>query len=273
MIALVEITHDEALEYLMLQRDRHLMHLGALIYDQVRTIIGLRDHGLLKAVVMIVDYAGALPNPRPTMMATADDPAALLHLAELGRERGTWPDRGVWAVAMPALRDALESWLGIRHSPARGLNFYGSEHPADGSPLTLNLPALHAPDLLARSLNDTDAEILDLRPCNLSPTALRGWLRQGWRVFGVIQHNILLAHALAAYPIGDSDEIAAVFTAARVRRRGIGAAVVATVIEDSRRRGRRAFYVAYRTNLASCGLAERMGLAHIAQTWELVIEE
>jgi GNAT superfamily N-acetyltransferase len=272
MIALAEITNSEALEYLMLQRDRHLMHLGALLYDQVRMIIGLRNQGLLKALVMVVDYAGALPNPRPTMMAAADDPAALLQLAELGRERGTWPDHGVWAVAIPALRDALESWLGIRHSPARGLNFYGTEHP-DGSAITLTKPALHAPDVVARSLNDTDATTLDLRPCNLSPTALRGWLRQGWRVFGVIQHNTLLAHALAAYPIGDSDEIAAVFTAAHVRRRGVGAAVVSAVIEDSRRRGRRAFYVAYRTNLASCGLAERMGLAHIAQTWELVIEE
>jgi GNAT superfamily N-acetyltransferase len=155
----------------------------------------------------------------------------------------------------------------------RGLNFYGSEHPANGSPLTLTQPELHAPDLIARSLNDTDATTLDLSPCNLSPTALRGWLRQGWRVFGVIRHNTLLAHALAAYPIGDSDEIAAVFTAAHMRRRGVGAAVVATVIEDSRRRGRRTFYVAYRTNLASCRLAERMGLAHIAQTWEFVIEE
>ncbi|MDZ4718319.1 MAG: GNAT family N-acetyltransferase [Roseiflexaceae bacterium] len=272
MVTLDEIVHDDALAYLVRQRDRHLMHLGALLYDQVRTMIGLRQHGVLIALVLIVDYSGALPNPRPTMMVAADDPAALLRLVQLGAERRSWPDRGVWAVATPALRDVLESWLQLRHSPLRGLNFYGTEY-ADGTAIMLMPPLYDSTNLIVRSLSDADATTLDLSPCNLSITALRSWLRQGWRAFGVLQQNVLLAHVLAAYPIGDSDEIAAVYTAARARRRGIGAAVVAAVITDSRSRGRRAFYVAQRTNLASCALAERLGLAMIAQTWEIVIEQ
>jgi GNAT superfamily N-acetyltransferase len=256
----------DASAYLLRRRDPHLMHLGAIGYDSVRSIVGLSRAGALAAVILTVDYAGALPDPRPTMMVAADDPATLLKLL---RAR-SWPDRGVWAAGEAPLRDALEDAFGLHHSRMRGLMFYGAELP-DHRPVALQPISLRIGQAVLRQLEERDAEQLNLAPCVLSSTALRGWLRQGWRVFGALEGRTLLAHALAAYPIADADEIAAVYTAARARRRGLGAAVVAAVVLDARARGRRAFYVASRTNTPSCQLAERVGLRPIGETWELVI--
>jgi hypothetical protein len=198
-------------------------------------------------------------------MATAETPDLLIELAE----RGCWPDPCVWAFGELRLRAALEEQFGTPHIPERGVLFFGAED-TDGQPLPLQVrpPALDRIEV--RRLTERD-EALDLEPCLLSPTALRGWLRQGWRLFGAIQGRSLLAHALAAYPIGDSDEVAAVYTAAQARRRGLASCVAAAVISDARGRDRRAFYIASRTNQASQAVALGLGLRQIAETWEMPV--
>ena len=79
-------------------------------------------------------------------------------------------------------------------------------------------------------------------------------------------------NTLAAYPIGDSDEVAAVYTAGHARRAGLGAAVVAATIADIHGRGRLAFYIAGRSNQPSRRLAERIGLRPIGETCEIIVE-
>jgi hypothetical protein len=261
-----EVDRAEAFSFLVQRRDQHLMHLGALGYDPLRAIVGLRRAGRLAALALVVEQAGALPDPRPTVMVAADDQQALAALLA----GGPWPERSVWA-ADAALCLDLERVLGSRRNSLRGLAFYGAEQPEDGRRLAIAPPPPTLDQVSVRQLSDADAT-LDLSPCMLSPTALLGWMRHGWRVFGAVRGGALLAHALAAYPIGDSDEVAAVYTAGQARRAGLGAAVVAATIADIHARGRRAFYVASRGNLPSRRLAERIGLRPIGETGEIVAD-
>ncbi|GAB4123868.1 MAG: hypothetical protein Fur005_34410 [Roseiflexaceae bacterium] len=258
------IEREEAANYLSLRRDQHLMHLGSLLYDPLRTISVVRRKGQIAALALLVIRAGALPDPRPTVMVSANDAEALQALIRLG----DWPSPSVWAIGDADLLPALEQQLNAKHNPARGLVFFGAE-AADQQPLPLHLPDLHEPGVVVRQLTEAD-QTLDMNPCLLSAVSLRGWLQQGWRVFGAIQDEKLLAHALAAYPIGDADEVSAVYTAISARRHGLGAAAAAAVITDARQRGRRAFYIASRVNTASQRLAARIGLRQIGQTWEVV---
>jgi GNAT superfamily N-acetyltransferase len=266
LATLIELTSADAQHYLMQDRDRHLMQLGALRYDPVKAIMGVvGDTGVL-ALAMYVEEAGALPDPRPTLMLAARDVTQLQPLlAWQGR-----PERCVIAVSDQRFVLPLEHMLKTQRSQMRGLVYYGAEDPVTLQPCALRMST--PPSAISiRQLVEEDASALDLTPCGLSSTALRGWLRLGWRVYGAIEGRILLAHVLAAYPIADGDEVAALYTAGRARRRGLGAAVVGAVINDIRGRGRRAFYVASRNNLASRQLAERIGLHQLAETWNMVM--
>jgi GNAT superfamily N-acetyltransferase len=126
------------------------------------------------------------------------------------------------------------------------------------------------PGAPVRRITFDDAEATDLSPCGLSPTALRGWLRRGWRMFGIVRDGALLCHALAAYPLADTEEVSAVFTAPAARRRGLAAAVVAATAADILRRGRRPIYVTTRSNRASRRVAEGLGFGLIGEWWEVV---
>ena len=243
--------------YAYLERDgeRNLMLLGAMAYDPVQAYLGAERDGRLAAAALVVDLAANLPDDRPTVMVAADDPAALAQL--VGGE--AWPEKAIWSTGRPELLAELERLLGRRSDPARGLRYYiASQAPS------------HQIARVRRITMD-DADELDLSPCALSPTALRSWLRRGWRMFGAVQGNTLLCHALAAYPIADTEEVSAVFTAPRARRRGLARAVVATTIADIVRRGSRAVYVTSKTNVASQRVAEALRLAPLQETWEVVI--
>jgi GNAT superfamily N-acetyltransferase len=263
---LTSITTEEAQIYLMQDRDQHLMHLGALRYDPIQAMVAIVERAQVQALALLVTEAGALPDRKPTMMIAATNPA-MVEPFLAWHER---PERCVLAVAHPRLAIRLEQFLRARTAPMRGLAYYGAEQPRTLAPLTLRPPPIPA-GIIVRQLHERDCTELDLLPCGLSSTALRGWLRLGWRVFGAIEGATLLAHALAAYPIGESDEVAALYTAGRARRRGIGSAVVSAVIHDSRARGRRAFYIASRHNHASRKLAEHLGLRLLTETYEIVL--
>lgn len=261
-----ELTVDAARAYLMRDRDRHLMHLGALAYDSARPLAGAKRRGDLCALALLVEHSGVFPDPRPYVMVAADDLSGLeLLLARIERS-ADW----IWATTDPELRDAICQRLSRAHHPARGQFFYGDREEDRVAPRALTLPAPGLARLEVRKLDLADATALDLSPCALSSTALRGWLRSGWRVFGAIDGQSLIAHALAAYPIGDAEEVAAVYTAGRARRMGVASAVVGCVIADIRSHGLAAYYVASRNNLPSRRLAERIGLRQLAESWEIL---
>ncbi|MEN9936953.1 MAG: acetyltransferase [Chloroflexota bacterium] len=249
------ITPEATRAYLERDRDANLVPLGALAYDPVQAHLGVTRSGELAAVALVVDLAANLPDDRPTIMVAADDPDALRELLELPN----WPAAAIWTTNHPELLEALERALRHPRSEGRGLCYYLADEP----------PARQAS--LVRRITADDADALDLSPCALSPTALRGWLRRGWRVFGAVEGDQLLCHALAAYPIGDTEEVSAVFTAPRARRRGLATDVAGAAAADIVGRGHRAVYVAARSNIASRQVAEGLGMRLMYETWEVEI--
>jgi GNAT superfamily N-acetyltransferase len=252
------IAPQAARTFLERDRDTNLMHLGALLYDPVEAYLGAQRNGQLVAVALVVDLAANLPDDRPTVMVAADDAEALALLIH-GRE---WPAQAIWCLSDLALTNELEHLLGRRCDARRGLRYYTAAADAP-----IGLPNAD----LVRRITIEDADTLDLAPCALSPTALRNWLRRGWRVFGAVRSGALLCHALAAYPIGDTEEISAVFTAPQARRQGLARAVVAATLSDIRSRRQRPVYIAAVRNLPSRRLAEGLGMTLLYQTSEIMV--
>lgn len=242
-----------------LDRDRYhnLMFLGALDFEIVRSISAVERDGALAALALVVEQHGPLPDAWPTVMVTADDADALMALLE-SFER---PARAAWSTHQPELLPILEDRLGRPRDPLRGLLYYIVERPP------------RRPHRLVRRITASDADVLDLEPCSLSPTALRNWLKRGWRIFGVVESGRLLSHALAAYPIGDTEEVAAVYTAQQARGQGLASAVVAAAIDDILARDHRAIYATTRTNIASQNVAKGLGLAPLFETWDILTSE
>ncbi|HEU5014505.1 MAG TPA: GNAT family N-acetyltransferase [Roseiflexaceae bacterium] len=247
---------DAARTFLMRDLDRHLPQLGALHYEPVEMLRGVEHAGSLAALAFVV-APEPVPDSLPTVMLTTAHPAAL---ADLLAQDG-WPPRAVWTVSRADLLPQLETAFGREHDPARGVRYY----------VSMTAPA--RPNQLVRRLSLDDADAIDLAPCSLSPTALRNWIKRGWRVYGAVYESLLLCHALAAYPIGDTEEVAAVYTASGARRQGFASAVVAATIADILIRGKRAVYACKKTNVASRRVAEGLGMQPLLETWEIVTGE
>jgi GNAT superfamily N-acetyltransferase len=247
------ISPEVARAYLERDPDANLMLLGALTYDPVLAHLGQGRGDALVAVALVVDLAANLPDDRPTIMVAADDEAALTRLVA-GRD---WPEQAIWTSSRPELVRELERLHRRTREPRRGLRYYVG-----------GTPAPHA--ALVRRITDADADSLDLTPCALSPTALRHWLRRGWRVFGAVRGEALLCHALAAYPLGDTEEVSAVFTAPTARRQGLARAVISATITDIQARALRPVYVAAVANHASRRLAEGLGMTLLHESGEIV---
>lgn len=251
------ISPAAARAYLSRDHDQNLMFLGALDFEIVRSVHGSERDGTLAALALIVEQHGPLPDVWPTIMLLAADADALVSLLELQ----DWPARATWSTRQPDLLPVLEEQLGMPHDPLRGLLYYIVEQPQQ------------RPHRLVRRLTIDDADMLDLEPCSLSPTAMRNWLKRGWRIFGAVESGQLLCHALAAYPIGDTEEVAAVYTARQARGQGLASAVVAATIADIIGRGHRAIYATTKTNIASQNVAKGLGLAPLFESWDIVTSE
>jgi len=248
------ISADAAQAYLMRDLDQNLALLGTLEYEAVDRLCAAWRHDVPVALAIVTEQAWAGPDRQPMIAVEADDGPAMLSL--LGQQ--SWPGRAIWSTHRPALLPLLEQHLGHRHNYKRGVLYY----------LTDQAPELVHPGVRMLTLDDADR--LDLTGCDLSSIAMRNWLRRGWRLFGAIDGHVLLSHALVAYPIGDTEEVAAVYTAASMRRQGLASVVVAAAIRDILSRGHRAVYACKKTNLASRCVASRLELRPLFETWEIV---
>lgn len=253
-LRLVSPPYEEALGFLARAPERNLLQLAALEYDPVEMIWGLRRASALAALALVCEPEGPFSRQRAPVLLDAQDAAALAELLD----RADWPARPRWVLHRADLLPTLERFCGLAHRPHEGVYQYMLAQP----------PERRGP-LLVRQLALEDADSLALAPCALSPLALRNWIKRGWRVFGAVADGVLLGHALAAYPVGQTEEVAAVFTAPAVRRRGIASAVVAATAADILARGHRATYVCRKTNRASQHVAEGLGFRLLAETWEL----
>lgn len=247
------VDYVSAAAYLARHRDLHFLLLGALTYDAVREMRSIHDDGVIGALALMMAFSGMRPGAKPTIMLAAADALRLGRLLEGYR----WPPSATWVISDSALLDPLECWLGHKHVPQQGsIAFIVTKPP-------------HRPHPLVRQLTSADADVLDLSPCGLSSTALRNWIARGWRAFGAIRGRTLLCHALAAYPIGDTEEVAAVRTAPQARRQGLASAVVAATSADICAQGRRATYVTRKENTASQGVAMSLGFVRLCETIEV----
>jgi predicted GNAT family acetyltransferase len=91
-------------------------------------------------------------------------------------------------------------------------------------------------------------------------------LAQGFRPFGIVTENRVVAHAFAANETDWTEEVMSVWTAPRWRGRGLASAVVATAAADILNRGKTAIYVAAMTNLASQRVATKVGFQRAYDT-------
>ena len=253
-LRLVSPPYEEVLGFLGRAPERNLLLLAALEYDPIEMIWGLRRGSALTALAMVCEPEGPFSNQRAAVLLDAQDAPALAELLA----RGDWPARPRWIAHRPELLPLVEQFCGARRQPGEGVYQYilarAPERP-QAAPV--------------RQLALEDADTLALAPCSLSPVALRNWIKRGWRVFGAVADGVLLGHALAAYPVGQTEEVAAVFTAPTARRQGIASTVVAAAAADIAARGHRATYVCRKTNLASQRVAEGLGFRLLVETWEL----
>lgn len=120
---------------------------------------------------------------------------------------------------------------------------------------TIALP----PSPTVRLLRAADAPIVAASATMMGVTALLDGLEQGFRPFGILAKDRLIAHAIAANTTDWTEEVMSVWTAPRQRGQGLATAVVATTAADIVSRGKIAIYVAAVTNRASQRVAVNVG--------------
>ena len=250
----MSISPSVARAYLIRNVDQHLTLLGMLDYEMVQDIYGIAHNGDLKGLAILSNPIAMLTETPPTIALSIAEESVLSELLHLR----DWPIPAIWSTHQRHILTHLEAWLEHRHDPDRGTLCYLA-------------PALRPLDQpLVRRLAWEDADQLELALCSLKASTLRHWMRRGWRLFGAVDRSTLLSYAMAAYPIGDTEEVASVFTAPRVRGQGFARAVVTATVRDIQSRGLRAVYATKKTNLASQMVAAGLGMQPLLETWEIL---
>lgn len=234
----------------------NLVALGALLFEPVEAIHAFRRGRQIVALSVVVAGEANIPNSLPTITMIGHDDDALAALVSVAN----YPQYATWVACTPAAHKALEVQLGRAAVHNQGMVYFGATGPLNNA---------HG---MARELTGADTA-LDLSPCSLSAVALGYWLLRGWHVFGFVEDGRLLGHAVAAYPIANTEEVSAVFTAPEARRRGIASACTAAAIANIQARGKQAIYVSRKDNLASINVAEGLGMERLFETWEIVRDE
>lgn len=115
------------------------------------------------------------------------------------------------------------------------------------------------PSSIVRPLTRADAPLMDRGATMMGGAGLRDGLAQGYRPFGIIADNRVIAHAVAANETEWTEEVMSVWTAPRRRGQGLATAVVAATAADILGRGKTAIYVAAVANRASQRVATKVG--------------
>lgn len=122
------------------------------------------------------------------------------------------------------------------------------------------------PSPAVRVLTVADASIMEASAAMGGGRGFLVALAQGFRPFGIIIENRVVAHAFAANVTDWTEEVMSVWTAPRWRGQGLATTVVATAAADILSRGKTAIYVAAVTNLASQRVAIKTGFQRAYDT-------
>ncbi len=231
------ITAEDATAFLGHDPVANVELLGALRYDrEIRCIGALRGGALAGVLVVAREEDDALA---ARFEANAHD--ALLPLI------AACPP-GVQRIAV------YRAWM----LPALMSAFHlAPEQPSDTVFAATTLALSPVPTV--RLLRAIDAPIVAASAAMMGPIALLDGLRQGFRPFGIVAKNRLIAHAIAANTTDWTEEVMSVWAAPRQRGQGLATAVVTTAAADILSRGKIAIYVAAVTNRASQRVAIKVG--------------
>ena len=231
------ITPEQATAFLGHDPVMNVELLGALRYDrEIQCVGAVRDDMIVGVLVVAREDDDVLAARFETTEQAALMP--LIAACPPGVQR--------IAVHRPWMLPALAS--AFRLSAAQGSEtvFATTQVAAPRSPAVRLLRAADAPVVAASAAMMSAAVFLDE-------------LEQGYRPFGILTDNRLIAHAIAANTTDWTEEVMSVWTAPRRRGQGLATAVVTTATADILSRGKIAIYVAAVTNRASQRVAIKVG--------------
>jgi GNAT superfamily N-acetyltransferase len=212
--------------------------LCAIHYDRdVRCIGALRDGAL----------AGVL-------VATREDDNALAVRFEAADSEALLP---LIAACPPGMRRVAVHRLWMLPALAAAFPLLPGQESETVFAATAITPPSSSPTV--RPLTRADAPLMDRGATMMGGAGLREGLAQGYRPFGIIADNRVIAHAVAANETAWTEEVMSVWTAPRRRGQGLATAVVAAAAADILGRGKTATYVAAVANRASQRVATKVG--------------
>lgn len=240
------VTPEEATWLLAADPVGNVELLCALRYDHAIQCIGVVRGGALAGVLVAAQEDG--DNALTARFEAADDAALAPLIAACPPDARRIVVHRAWM--LPALTTAFSL---IPEQMSESVFF---------ATATIALPA--SPTV--RLLTIADAGVVAVSATMGGGKGFLDALAQGFRPFGVLTDDRLIAHAIAANATDWTEEVMSVWTAPRVRGRGLATAVVATTAADILRRNRTAIYVAAVTNLASQRVAVKTGFQRAYET-------
>jgi len=251
-VSVLPIAPDAAAAYLARDVGGNVELLVSLRHDEEVVCQGaMTDDRLIGVLVAGRQWPGG---PLTAMIETGERDG-LVALA------GALP-KGVTQLAVhrPWLLPVLETCLRITPVPRDELLVLTTS--------ALALPALPTTSEV-RLLTEADTAIV---AASSTPWGLEGFadaLRHGYRPFGIVRGERVLARAMAAYATGHTEEVSAVWAAPTWRGKGLATAVTATVAADILTRVPLATYTVRPFNLASQRVAAKVGfvLDHRTNTY------
>ncbi len=213
--------------------------LGALRYDREIHCVGVVNEGRLAGVLVVAREED--DDARAARFETAEHGALLALIAACP------PDIQRIAVHRPWMLPALSAAFRLVPEQRDETVFFAhAVIPPPASPTV-------------RLLTMADAQMMAASAAMGAGRGFLAGLAQGFRPFGVIVEDRVVAHAFAANETDWTEEVMSVWTAPRWRGRGLAPAVVAVAAADILRRGKTAIYVAAITNRASQRVAVKVG--------------
>ncbi len=231
------ITPEQATAFLSHDPVATVELLTALRYDREIQCVGALRDGVLAGVLVV---AREDDDALAARFEAAEDGALLPLIAACP------PHVQRIAVHRPWMLPRLAS--AFRLSPEQGSETVFS---------TARIIVQPAPTV--RLLWAADAPIVAASAAMMGAAAFLSGLGQGFRPFGIVTHDRLIAHAIAANTTDWTEEVMSAWTAPRGRGQGLATAVVATAAADILSRGKTAIYVAATTNRASQRVAIKVG--------------
>jgi ribosomal protein S18 acetylase RimI-like enzyme len=231
------ITPEQATTFLGQNPVANVELLGALRYDREIHCIGAVREGSIVGVLVVAREDDDMLAAR---FEAVEDDVLLLLIAAC--------PPGVRRIAVH------RPWM----LPALAAAFHlVQDQPSDTVFSTTRIAIPLSP--IVRPLQIADAPLVAASAAMMGVTAFLDGLEQGFRPFGIVANDRLIAHAIAANTTDWTEEVMSVWTARRRRGQGLATAVVATAAADILSHGKTALYVAAVTNRASQRVAVKVG--------------